>query len=131
MTVWAVSCLVLSVSAFAIEIDPSATDRRLAQAITKELDRRHLASDTLFSARRPLVGQLILDAIDPGRAFLTEQDIASIQVDALPTQIETGNLDTVYDLYGLVLDRTEQRLQLWLALHPHPHHPNHHAKPHH
>ena len=116
MTVWAVSCLMLSVSAFAIEIDPSATDRRLAQAITKELDRRHLASDTLFSARRPLVGQLILDAIDPGRAFLTEQDIASIQVDALPTQIETGNLDTVYDLYGLVLDRTEQRLQLWLEI---------------
>jgi carboxyl-terminal processing protease len=114
MTAWAAGCLLVSSSAFAIEIEPTATDRRLAQAITQELDRRHLASETLFSARRPLVGQLILDALDPSRAFLTQQDIDAIQTDVLPSQIEAGTLDTVYDLYGVVLDRTEERLQFWL-----------------
>ena len=109
------SCYILTLSsALAVVVEPTLTEQKLAQAIARELDRRHLASESLFAARRPLVGQLILDAIDPSRSFLTQEDIEKIPVNTLPTQIESGALDTVYDLYGLVLNRTEARLEGWL-----------------
>ena len=47
----------------------------LAQIISRELERRHLASDVVLSERKPMVGQLILKAIDPARSLLTLQDI--------------------------------------------------------
>ena len=56
-------------------IEPTQEDSLLAQVITRELDRKHLASDSLFAERKPMVGQLILKAIDPSRSLLTQADI--------------------------------------------------------
>ena len=50
----------------------------LAQIISRELERRHLASDIVLSERKPMVGQLILKAIDPARSLLTQQDIKNV-----------------------------------------------------
>ena len=87
----------------------------LAQIISRELERRHLASDIVLSERKPMVGQLILKAIDPARSLLTQQDIQNVPVKSLPNQIESGNLETVYRLYGLSLTRSEERLDFWLS----------------
>ena len=87
----------------------------LAQIISRELERRHLASDILLSERKPMVGQLILKAIDPARSLLTQQDIRNVPVKSLPNQIESGNLETVYRLYGLSLKRSGERLDFWLS----------------
>ena len=98
----------------ALTIEPTQEDSALAQIISRELERRHLASDVLFAERKPMVGQLILKAIDPSRSLLTQQDIDRATITALPEQIELGNLDAVYALYGLSLTRSEERLDFWL-----------------
>ncbi len=108
------AAMVWTGAASAITVTPSADERRLAQLITEELDRRHLASDKLFEQRRPMVGSMILDAIDPSRSFLTEVDLAQLNASDLPKSIEQGDLVDAYRLYGLMLDRTEARLNQWL-----------------
>ena len=100
--------------AHALSIEPTQEDSLLAQMITRELERRHLASDALFTERKPMVGQLILKAIDPSRSLLTQEDIRQADIDRLPDQIERGRLNTVYQLYGLSLTRSEERLDYWL-----------------
>ena len=100
----------------ALSIEPTKEDSTLAQVITRELERRHLDSDTLFSKRKPMVGQLILKAIDPSRSLLTREDIRQAEIDQLPDQIERGHLDMVYKLYGLSLTRSEERLDYWLKI---------------
>jgi len=87
----------------------------LAQIISRELEKRHLASGTILD-RKPMIGQLILKAIDPARSLLTERDIENIPVKSLPDQIEHGNLETVYGLYDLSLTRSEERLDFWLSI---------------
>jgi len=99
----------------AVTIEPTKDDSKLAQIISRELDRRHLASN-IVSERKPMVGQLILKAIDPARSLLTQQDIENVPVESLPAQIEHGNLKTVYRLYDLSLTRSEERLDFWLAI---------------
>ncbi|MEG3593651.1 MAG: carboxy terminal-processing peptidase [Pseudomonadota bacterium] len=99
----------------ALTIEPTREDSMLAQIISRELERRHLASDIVLSERKPMVGQLILKAIDPARSLLTQQDIQNVPVKSLPNQIESGNLETVYRLYGLSLTRSEERLDFWLS----------------
>ena len=101
-------------STYALSIEPTQEDSALAQIITRELELRHLASDALFAERKPLVGKLILKAIDPSRSLLTQEDIRQADIDRLPDQIERGLLDTVYQLYGLSLTRSEERLDYWL-----------------
>ena len=103
-------------SAYALSIEPTQEDSLLAQVITRELERRHLASDSLFAERKPMVGQLILKAIDPSRSLLTQADILQADIDRLPDQIEQGRLSTVYQLYGLSLNRSEERLDYWLQI---------------
>ena len=103
-------------SAYALSIEPTQEDSILAQMITRELERRHLASDALFAERKPMVGQLILKAIDPSRSLLTQDDIRQADIDRLPDQIERGRLNTVYQLYGLSLIRSEERLDYWLDI---------------
>ena len=103
-------------SAYALSIEPTQEDSLLAQMITRELERRHLASDALFAERKPMVGQLILKAIDPSRSLLTQDDIRQADIDRLPNQIERGRLNTVYQLYGLSLTRSEERLDYWLNI---------------
>ena len=103
-------------SANALSIEPTQEDSLLAQVITRELDRRHLASDSLFAERKPMVGQLILKAIDPSRSLLTQADIRRADTDRLPEQIEQGRLSTVYQLYELSLNRSEERLNYWLRV---------------
>ena len=103
-------------SAYALSIEPTQEDSLLAQMITRELERRHLASDALFAERKPMVGQLILKAIDPSRSLLTQDDIRQADIDRLPNQIERGRLNTVYQLYGLSLTRSEERLDYWLDI---------------
>ncbi len=103
-------------SAYALSIEPTQEDSILAQMITRELERRHLASDALFAERKPMVGQLILKAIDPSRSLLTQDDIRQADIDRLPNQIERGRLNTVYQLYGLSLTRSEERLDYWLDI---------------
>jgi carboxyl-terminal processing protease len=103
-------------SAYALSIEPTQEDSILAQMITRELERRHLASDALFAERKPMVGQLILKAIDPSRSLLTQDDIRQTDIDRLPDQIERGRLNTVYQLYGLSLTRSEERLDYWLDI---------------
>ena len=103
-------------SAYALSIEPTQEDSILAQMITRELERRHLASDALFAERKPMVGQLILKAIDPSRSLLTQDDIRQADIDRLPDQIERGRLNTVYQLYGLSLTRSEERLDYWLDI---------------
>ena len=105
----AVTCVWMG-SAYALSIEPTQEDSLLAQMITRELERRHLASDALFAERKPMVGQLILKAIDPSRSLLTQDDIRQADIDRLPDQIERGRLNTVYQLYGLSLTRPEERL---------------------
>ena len=100
----------------ALSIEPTKEDSTLAQVITRELERRHLDSDTLFSKRKPMVGQLILKAIDPSRSLLTQEDIRQAEIDQLPDQIERGHLDMVYQLYRLSLTRSEERLDYWLKI---------------
>ena len=90
----------------ALTIMPTKKDSMLAQTISRELERRHLASDVVLLERKPMVGQLILKAIDPARSLLTLQDIKNIPVKSLPNQIERGNLETMYRLYGLSLTRS-------------------------
>jgi carboxyl-terminal processing protease len=103
-------------SAYALSIEPTQEESLLAQMITHELERRHLASDALFAERKPMVGQLILKAIDPSRSLLTQDDIRQADIDRLPDQIERGRLNTVYQLYGLSLTRSEERLDYWLGI---------------
>ena len=103
-------------STYALSIEPTQEDSILAQVITRELERRHLASDVLFAERKPMVGQLILKAIDPSRSLLTQDDIRQADIDRLPDQIERGSLSTVYQLYGLSLTRSEARLDYWLDI---------------
>ena len=103
-------------SAYALSIEPTQEDSLLAQMITRELERRHLASDALFAERKPMVGQLILKAIDPSRSLLTQEDIRQADIDRLPDQIERGRLNTVYQLYGLSLTRSGERLDYWLDI---------------
>ena len=99
----------------ALTIAPTQKDSMLAQIISRELERRHLASDVVLLERKPMVGQLILKAIDPARSLLTLQDIKNVPVKSLPNQIERGNLETVYRLYGLSLTRSKERLDFWLS----------------
>ena len=99
----------------AVTIEPTKEDSKLAQIISRELDRRHLASN-LVSERKPMVGHLILKAIDPARSLLTQQDIENVSVESLPDQIENGDLKTVYRLYDLSLTRSEERLDFWLSI---------------
>ena len=99
----------------AVTIEPTKEDSKLAQIISRELDRRHLASN-LVSERKPMVGHLILKAIDPARSLLTQQDIENVSVESLPDQIENGDLKTVYRLYDLSLTRSEKRLDFWLSI---------------
>lgn len=113
MGVLALGWILVSTS-HAVVVEPSEAERRLAQLIAEELDRRHLASDTLFEMRRPMVGDMILNAIDPSRSFLTTADLDRIEVNALPEAIERGQLKTVYQLYGVMLNRSEARLDYWL-----------------
>ncbi len=113
MGVLALGWILVSTS-HAVVVEPSDAERRLAQLIAEELDRRHLASDTLFEMRRPMVGGMILNAIDPSRSFLTTADLDRIEVSALPEAIERGQLKTVYQLYGVMLNRSEARLDYWL-----------------
>lgn len=113
MGVLALGWILVSTS-HAVVVEPSDAERRLAQLIAEELDRRHLASDTLFEMRRPMVGNMILNAIDPSRSFLTTADLDRIEVSALPEAIERGQLKTVYQLYGVMLNRSEARLDYWL-----------------
>jgi carboxyl-terminal processing protease len=87
----------------------------LAQIISRELERRHLASEVVLLERKPMVGQLILKAIDPARSLLTLQDIENVPIKSLPDQIERGNLETAYRLYGLSLKRSKERLDFWLS----------------
>ena len=110
------SAVVWMGSARALSIEPTQDDSILAQMITRELELRHLASDALFAERKPMVGQLILKAIDPSRSLLTQEDIRQADIDRLPDQIERGLLDTVYQLYGLSLTRSEERLDYWLDI---------------
>lgn len=63
-----------------------------------------------------MVGQLILKAIDPSRSLLTQDDIQKADINRLPDQIERGRLSTVYQLYGLSLTRSEERLDYWLDI---------------
>ena len=100
----------------ALTIEPTHEDSMLAQIISRELERRHLASDIVLLERKPTVGQLILKAIDPARSLLTQQDIKNVPVKNLPNQIGRGNLETVYRLYGLSLTRSEERLDFWLSI---------------
>ena len=111
-----ITVLLCTGSANALSIEPTKEDSTLAQVITRELERRHLDSDTLFSKRKPMVGQLILKAIDPSRSLLTREDIRQAEIDQLPDQIERGYLDMVYKLYGLSLTRSEERLDYWLKI---------------
>lgn len=99
----------------ALTIVPTQKDSMLAQIISRELERRHLASDVVLLERKPMVGQLILKAIDPARSLLTLQDIKNVPVKSLPNQIERGNLEIVYRLYGLSLTRSKERLDFWLS----------------
>ena len=99
----------------ALTIEPTKKDSMLAQSISRELERRHLASDILLAKRKPMVGKLILKAIDPARSLLTQQDIGNVSVNSLPDQIKRGNLEAVYRLYGLSLTRSEERLDYWLS----------------
>ena len=110
------SFLGCAITAQALTIEPTREDSALAQLITRELERRHLASDVLFAERRPMVGQLILKTIDPSRSLLTHQDMHRATITALPEQIERGNLDAVYALYGLSLTRSKERLDFWLEI---------------
>ena len=110
------SILIWSLNTNAITIEPTQEQTVLAQIITQELERRHLASDKLFAKRRPMVGNLILKAIDPSRSLLIEKDVDQASVRNLPEEIERGNLDGVYRLYGLSLQRAEERLDIWLQI---------------
>ena len=101
---------------FAVVVEPAPQDRELARIITRELERRHLAAETLFDSRRPQVGQLILNAFDPSRSLLTEEDLFRFPVDLLPDQIERGSLDSAYRLYNLTLKRQRERGEYWLSL---------------
>lgn len=109
----AISVMLIAPS-HAVVVEPSNAERRLAQLIAEELDRRHLASDALFDARRPMVGEMILNAIDPSRSFLTQADLQAVDVSRLPDAIERGQLESIYRLYGLMLNRSEARLDYWL-----------------
>ena len=102
----------MGVSAQAFTIEPTQEDSMLAKIISRELERRHLASDIVLSERKPMVGQLIL-AIDPARSLLTQQDIQNVPVKSLPNQIENGNLETVSAVWSS-LTRSEERLD-WLS----------------
>ncbi len=110
------SIFVWSLEANALTIEPTRGEGLLAQIITQELEKRHLASDELFAKRKPMVGSLILKAIDPSRSLLMQADIAATSIKDLPKQIEAGRLDSVYQLYGLSLTRAEERLDLWLQI---------------
>ena len=110
------SILVWSLNTNAITIEPTREQGVLAQIITQELERRHLASDKLFAKRRPMVGNLILKAIDPSRSLFIQADIDQASIKNLPEQIERGDLDGVYRLYGLSLQRAEDRLNMWLQI---------------
>ena len=101
---------------FAVVVEPAPQDRELARIITRELERRHLAAETLFDSRRPQVGQLILNAFDPSRSLLTQEDLFRFPVDLLPDQIERGSLDSAYRLYNLTLKRQRERGEYWLSL---------------
>lgn len=105
-----------SAPGFAVVVEPAPQDRELARIITRELERRHLAAETLFDSRRPQVGQLILNAFDPSRSLLTEEDLFRFPVDLLPDQIERGSLDSAYRLYNLTLKRQRDRGEYWLSL---------------
>lgn len=105
-----------SAPGFAVVVEPAPQDRELARIITRELERRHLAAETLFDSRRPQVGQLILNAFDPSRSLLTEEDLFRFPVDLLPDQIERGSLDSAYRLYNLTLKRQRERGEYWLSL---------------
>jgi len=105
---------VMVLPSHAVVVEPTDAERRLAQLIAEELDQRHLASDALFEARRPMVGEMILNAIDPSRSFLTSTDLLTADVARLPDVIEQGQLESIYRLYGLMLNRSEARLDYWL-----------------
>ena len=110
------SILIWSLNTNAITIEPTQEQSVLAQIITQELEQRHLASDKLFAKRRPMVGNLILKAIDPSRSLLIQADVDQASVRNLPEEIERGNLEDVYRLYGLSLQRAEERLNIWLQI---------------
>ena len=110
------SILMWSISTNALTIEPSREQGALAQIITQELERRHLASDKYFAERKPMVGNLILKAIDPSRSLLTQVDIDQALIKNLSEQIERGQLDGAYMLYGLSLARARERLDLWLQI---------------
>ena len=110
------SILIWSLNTNAVTIEPTREQSVLAQIITQELEQRHLASDKLFAKRRPMVGSLILKAIDPSRSLLIQADVDQASVRNLPEEIERGNLDDVYRLYGLSLQRAEERLNIWLQI---------------
>lgn len=105
----------LAPPALAVVVEPTFVERRLSQQIIDELETRHLAADGLFEARRPQVGAMILDAIDPTRSLLTTLDFQDFNIDSLPNAIERGHLEEAYRLYGLMLERSETRLNQWLA----------------
>ena len=110
------SILIWSLNTNAVTIEPTREQSVLAQIITQELEQRHLASDKLFAKRRPMVGSLILKAIDPSRSLLIQADVDQASVRNLPEEIERGNLEDVYRLYGLSLQRAEERLNIWLQI---------------
>ena len=110
------SILIWSLNTNAVTIEPTREQSVLAQIITQELEQRHLASDKLFAKRRPMVGNLILKAIDPSRSLLIQADVDQASVRNLPEEIERGNLEDVYRLYGLSLQRAEERLNIWLQI---------------
>lgn len=100
----------------AISIVPTKNDKILAQTIARELERRHLAADSLFADRKRNIGSLIIDSIDSSRSFLIKTDLDELDLNALPEQLKNGQLEEIYSVYSQFFSRSEERLKFWLNL---------------
>lgn len=94
-----------------VVLEPAATYPEIAKSVIQQLESQHLSQEVFGDEHSVKAWQNLIDALDPDRMLLTQQDLQSFE--AKKTQIDDmmkqGNLSFGYDLMTLIQQRLHTR----------------------
>lgn len=105
-----------SVSAYE-KLEPPHDYDRVAQEIVSTLENVHYNKTLIDDEISEQAFDNYLDALDPSRSFLLQEDIDRLSKyrDAFDDALRNGNSQVAYDIYNVYLERAETRLEKVLA----------------
>jgi carboxyl-terminal processing protease len=111
------SGLILPRIAAADPSKPSAEDRQIGGIVSMLMQRRHLSAHPLDDQISERTMDMFIKDLDPLKLFFYQQDVDNFmkQRDKLDDALKIGDLQFAYSVFGLFLQRVDERVNMALA----------------